>query len=160
MVILDKLLKNMNEKGSRVLIFSQMSRMLDILEDYCLFRGFSTPICFATSPRLLITFPQSTAGSTVAQHMKIVFPQLTIITSRVARNSFFSSPPAPVVLASTSLLQTSLYYTTLTGKFLWSRCPLAISNELAQESASGPSGYGSGTPHWSNEAGVRIPIHH
>ncbi|KAI0005017.1 SNF2 family DNA-dependent ATPase [Russula compacta] len=31
---------NMKEKGSRVLIFSQMSRMLDILEDYCLFRGY------------------------------------------------------------------------------------------------------------------------
>jgi SWI/SNF-related matrix-associated actin-dependent regulator of chromatin subfamily A member 5 len=42
MVILDKLLKNVKEKGSRVLIFSQMSRMLDILEDYCLFRGYST----------------------------------------------------------------------------------------------------------------------
>ncbi|TBU58147.1 SNF2 family DNA-dependent ATPase [Dichomitus squalens] len=40
MVILDKLLKNMKAKGSRVLIFSQMSRMLDILEDYCLFRGY------------------------------------------------------------------------------------------------------------------------
>ncbi|KAH9077177.1 P-loop containing nucleoside triphosphate hydrolase protein [Lactarius deliciosus] len=40
MVILDKLLRNMKEKGSRVLIFSQMSRMLDILEDYCLFRGY------------------------------------------------------------------------------------------------------------------------
>ena len=41
MVILDKLLKNMKAKGSRVLIFSQMSRMLDILEDYCLFRSYS-----------------------------------------------------------------------------------------------------------------------
>ncbi|KAI1784329.1 SNF2 family DNA-dependent ATPase [Ganoderma leucocontextum] len=40
MVILDKLLKNMKEKGSRVLIFSQMSRVLDILEDYCLFRAY------------------------------------------------------------------------------------------------------------------------
>ncbi|KAJ9125389.1 hypothetical protein QFC22_000349 [Naganishia vaughanmartiniae] len=40
MIILDKLLKNMKEKGSRVLIFSQMSRVLDILEDYCLFRGY------------------------------------------------------------------------------------------------------------------------
>ncbi|KAI9508946.1 SNF2 family N-terminal domain-containing protein [Russula earlei] len=40
MVILDKLLKNMKEKGSRILIFSQMSRMLDILEDYCLFRSY------------------------------------------------------------------------------------------------------------------------
>ena len=41
MVILDKLLASMSAKGSRVLIFSQMSRMLDILEDYCLFRGYS-----------------------------------------------------------------------------------------------------------------------
>ncbi|KAJ3740548.1 SNF2 family N-terminal domain-containing protein [Lentinula detonsa] len=40
MVILDKLLIKMKAKGSRVLIFSQMSRVLDILEDYCLFRGF------------------------------------------------------------------------------------------------------------------------
>ncbi|KZT63927.1 hypothetical protein DAEQUDRAFT_72465 [Daedalea quercina L-15889] len=40
MVILDKLLKSMKAKGSRVLIFSQMSRMLDILEDYCLFRQY------------------------------------------------------------------------------------------------------------------------
>ena len=42
MVILDKLLASMKEKGSRVLIFSQMSRVLDILEDYCLFRQYST----------------------------------------------------------------------------------------------------------------------
>ncbi|KAF8601203.1 SNF2 family DNA-dependent ATPase [Ceratobasidium sp. AG-I] len=40
MVILDKLLKRMKSKGSRVLIFSQMSRVLDILEDYCLFRSY------------------------------------------------------------------------------------------------------------------------
>lgn len=40
MVILDKLLKKFQREGSRVLIFSQMSRMLDILEDYCMFRSF------------------------------------------------------------------------------------------------------------------------
>lgn len=40
MLILDKLLKKFQQEGSRVLIFSQMSRMLDILEDYCLFRSF------------------------------------------------------------------------------------------------------------------------
>ena len=34
MVLLDKLLKKLKEKGSRVLIFSQMTRMLDIIEDY------------------------------------------------------------------------------------------------------------------------------
>ncbi|TID21205.1 hypothetical protein CANINC_003485 [Pichia inconspicua] len=38
MLVLDKLLKRLREQGSRVLIFSQMSRMLDILEDYAAFR--------------------------------------------------------------------------------------------------------------------------
>lgn len=41
MLILDKLLKSMKAKGSRVLIFSQMSRVLDILEDYCQFRQYN-----------------------------------------------------------------------------------------------------------------------
>ena len=40
-VILDKLLENMKKKGSRVLIFSQMSRVLAILKDYCLFTKYS-----------------------------------------------------------------------------------------------------------------------
>ncbi|KAK0855947.1 chromatin remodeling complex Adenosinetriphosphatase [Friedmanniomyces endolithicus] len=40
MVMLDKLLKKMAAQGSRVLIFSQMSRVLDILEDYSVMRGF------------------------------------------------------------------------------------------------------------------------
>ena len=39
MVFLDKLLKRLKNQGSRVLIFSQMSRMLDILEDYCIYLG-------------------------------------------------------------------------------------------------------------------------
>lgn len=40
MIILDKLLKKFQKEGSRVLIFSQMSRMLDILEDYCYLREY------------------------------------------------------------------------------------------------------------------------
>ena len=40
MAILDRLLERMKAQGSRVLLFSQMSRMLDILEDYCVFRGY------------------------------------------------------------------------------------------------------------------------
>ncbi|KAF2458539.1 putative SNF2 family helicase/ATPase [Lineolata rhizophorae] len=40
MVMLDKLLTRLQAAGSRVLIFSQMSRMLDILEDYSVMRGF------------------------------------------------------------------------------------------------------------------------
>ncbi|QLL32669.1 hypothetical protein HG536_0D01910 [Torulaspora globosa] len=38
--VLDRLLKKLKEQGSRVLIFSQMSRVLDILEDYCYFREY------------------------------------------------------------------------------------------------------------------------
>ncbi|KAI5184557.1 hypothetical protein NEHOM01_0232 [Nematocida homosporus] len=40
MVLLDKLLVHLKQKGSRVLIFSQMTRMLDILEDYCNLRQY------------------------------------------------------------------------------------------------------------------------
>uniref|UniRef100_A0AAR2IWR8 SNF2 related chromatin remodeling ATPase 1 n=1 Tax=Pygocentrus nattereri TaxID=42514 RepID=A0AAR2IWR8_PYGNA len=40
MLVLDKLLPEVQEQGSRVLIFSQMTRVLDILEDYCMWKGF------------------------------------------------------------------------------------------------------------------------
>jgi SWI/SNF-related matrix-associated actin-dependent regulator of chromatin subfamily A member 5 len=39
MSLLDKLLPKLRAQGSRVLIFSQMTRMLDILEDYLLAKG-------------------------------------------------------------------------------------------------------------------------
>ena len=39
-MLLDRLLPKLQERQSRVLIFSQMTRLLDILEDYCIFRGF------------------------------------------------------------------------------------------------------------------------
>ncbi|EKX31046.1 hypothetical protein GUITHDRAFT_83481 [Guillardia theta CCMP2712] len=37
--VLDRLLDKAKAEGSRVLIFSQMTRMLDILEDFCWYRG-------------------------------------------------------------------------------------------------------------------------
>ncbi|XRB05303.1 SWI/SNF-related matrix-associated actin-dependent regulator of chromatin subfamily A member 5 [Pycnococcus provasolii] len=40
MMLLDKLLPKLQKRGSRVLIFSQMTRLLDILEDYCLFKQY------------------------------------------------------------------------------------------------------------------------
>ncbi|XP_019450883.1 PREDICTED: ISWI chromatin-remodeling complex ATPase CHR11-like isoform X2 [Lupinus angustifolius] len=40
MVLMDKLLPKLKERDSRVLIFSQMTRLLDILEDYLMFRGY------------------------------------------------------------------------------------------------------------------------
>eukprot|EP00871_Galdieria_phlegrea_P000345 jgi/Galph1/1310/GphlegSOOS_G5961.1 len=41
LILLDKLLLRLKERGHRVLIFSQMVRMLDILQDYCKMRGFT-----------------------------------------------------------------------------------------------------------------------
>ncbi|KAL5712864.1 hypothetical protein ACHQM5_014988 [Ranunculus cassubicifolius] len=40
MVLLDKLLPKLKQRDSRVLIFSQMTRLLDILEDYLMYRGY------------------------------------------------------------------------------------------------------------------------
>jgi SWI/SNF-related matrix-associated actin-dependent regulator of chromatin subfamily A member 5 len=40
MLMMDRLLLRLKQQGSRVLIFSQMSRLLDILEDYCVFREY------------------------------------------------------------------------------------------------------------------------
>ena len=41
LAILDKLLPKLQSQDSRVLIFTQMTRILDILEDYCWYRGHS-----------------------------------------------------------------------------------------------------------------------
>jgi SWI/SNF-related matrix-associated actin-dependent regulator of chromatin subfamily A member 5 len=40
MVLLDKLLRKLKERGSRVLIFTQMTRVLDIMEDFCRMRSY------------------------------------------------------------------------------------------------------------------------
>eukprot|EP00944_MAST-04C_sp_MAST-4C-sp1_P014672 g14672.t1 len=40
MLLLDKLLPRLKEQGSRVLIFCQMTRMLDILDDYVRMKGY------------------------------------------------------------------------------------------------------------------------
>ena len=40
MALLDKLLPKLKAQGSRVLLFSQMTRLLDILEDYMRFKGY------------------------------------------------------------------------------------------------------------------------
>ena len=44
MIILDKLLQKLAKEGHRVLIFCQMTKMLDILEDYCLYRQYNVKI--------------------------------------------------------------------------------------------------------------------
>lgn len=47
LVVLDKLLPKLKAQGSRVLLFSQMTRLLDILEDYMIMRKYVPcyPLC-------------------------------------------------------------------------------------------------------------------
>lgn len=47
MVVLDRLLTKLKAQGSRVLLFSQMSRVLDILEDYCWWKGYGKAVVFS-----------------------------------------------------------------------------------------------------------------
>jgi len=41
MGVLDKLLGQLKPRGHRVVLFSQFTRMLDILEDYLIKKGYS-----------------------------------------------------------------------------------------------------------------------
>ena len=60
MVLLDKLLARLRADGHRVLIFSQMERMLDILTDYMNLRGYPHQrldgACHSHDPSLINTF--------------------------------------------------------------------------------------------------------
>ena len=41
MVLLDKLLPKLRKEGHKILIFSQMVRMIDIIEEFCEFRKYT-----------------------------------------------------------------------------------------------------------------------
>ena len=41
MRVLDRLLLKLHAKGHRVVLFSQFSSMVDLLDDYCTMRGFN-----------------------------------------------------------------------------------------------------------------------
>lgn len=41
LALLDRMLVQLKARGHKVLVFSQMTRVLDILESYCCLRGFS-----------------------------------------------------------------------------------------------------------------------
>jgi hypothetical protein len=93
MIILDKLLKAMKAKGSRVLIFSQMSRVLDILEDYCFFRQYGKTGLFYSLFELALLITEISLQNTVALMArpltKIVSVRLTNTTRKGAQSLSF-----------------------------------------------------------------------
>ncbi len=78
-MLLDKLLPVLKAQGDRVLIFSQMTRLLDILEDYLMWRGyklamnyscpFSFTMCVYVSHRYC-RLDGSTSGEDRDRHME------------------------------------------------------------------------------------------
>lgn len=56
LVLLDKLLTRLRERGNRVLIFSQMVRMLDILAEYLSKKRYPFQVRFEKNRRLMLDF--------------------------------------------------------------------------------------------------------
>ena len=59
MGVLDRLLARLKARGHRVTLFSQSNRMLDIIEDYLLLRGYKCAVC---SVACLLRSPMIPAG--------------------------------------------------------------------------------------------------
>ena len=51
LAVLDKLLRNLFQKGHRVVLFSQFTSVLDILDDYCNMRGWKYCRFDGSTPR-------------------------------------------------------------------------------------------------------------
>jgi hypothetical protein len=79
MIVLDKLLKRLKAQGSRVLLFSQMSRVLDILENYCIFREYGMYIYYIIIFNLLI----------YSFLLKICFQNIVALTGKQSKMSVF-----------------------------------------------------------------------
>ena len=54
LVLIDRLLTYLKARGHKVLLFSQMTRMLDILQDYLGYRGQSTTVRFKCARNIFI----------------------------------------------------------------------------------------------------------
>ncbi len=54
MVVLDRMLSKLKARGHRVTLFSQYNRMLDVIEDYLIYRGYK---CACRVMRLLVGPP-------------------------------------------------------------------------------------------------------
>ena len=56
MVVLDRMLMKLKARGHRVTLFSQYNRMLDVIEDYLIYRGYK---CARRAVPLLVTMTAS-----------------------------------------------------------------------------------------------------
>ena len=71
-VLLDKLLVRLHERGHRVLIFSQMVRMLDILADYLRYKHFQ----FQVRQQHLSNSISRFSSLTCCKHNQLISPEI------------------------------------------------------------------------------------
>ena len=81
LVLLDKLLPRLQSRGSRVLIFSQMTRLLDVLEDYFLYRGYKyCRIDGKTLPSMHMPWPSQNAIVAAAYTLQLLQHSIVLDT--------------------------------------------------------------------------------
>ncbi len=110
MVVLDKLLPKLKEQGSRVLIFTQMTRILDILEDYCWFRGlkycrYDFTSFFGSQTIIYLFFVSSELTVKLPTRTETLKSKTTM--PRAAKSSCSCCPRGPAASASTCTRLTS-----------------------------------------------------
>jgi len=140
MLMLDKLLIRLKEQGSRVLIFSQMTRMLDILDDFMVHKGCVRVVCEgcvcvcacgtctracgaarsawldSDTPLTAVRRPgTNTVGLMATLAACCAMSKWISSMSQDLRSSASCCPPELVVWASISRQQTSSSCTTVTG---------------------------------------------
>jgi hypothetical protein len=122
MVILDKLLPKLKAQGSRVLIFSQMTRMLDILEDYSLWRGYNVrriKLIFFLNPTERYLHSFSTVVSMAALLTRIDIVKLKSIMRQTARSFYLCFLLVLEVWVLTWPPLTLSYFLTQIGILKW-----------------------------------------
>lgn len=166
LMVLDKLLTKLQAQGSRVLIFSQMTRMLDILEDYMLWRGHKCgPNSSWSARRFLVLTKALPIADTSASMVK-----LTTRTGRsVSKHTTLKGPSTLcsccrrglAVSGSISTLPTSLSCTIRTGTRKWI-CRHVTDSRLRPLPHSDDHcvslGNGSRPPNWAEEGGARVSV--
>lgn len=116
MFLLDKLLKKMKERDHRVLIFSQMTRMLDILEDYLISRGYlycriDGNTSYDVSITTILIRSCMFALKLILYYRRNVKTVLLILTGKDPKNSCFYCQLVLVAWESISRLRTLLSFT-------------------------------------------------
>jgi SNF2 family DNA or RNA helicase len=103
--VLDKLIGKAKTEGHRMLIFSQMTRMLDILEDYCCFRGheycrIDGAISGDAREEMIESFMKVPYSLLVLEYLTLG-PKISQSSRRAHKSSFSSSLLALAVWGST-----------------------------------------------------------